>query len=199
MGVTHQLTGDQVASTIAFALLVHTRPCPDYCWSAKIPPDHKGLLSGIANGGFPRGGFSNSWTCSVFFAWKSVIAREFLLQIDTSLAIATSGLRTNLLFEKPPFRKPPIRFSQYWCNKTCRMHQSILLKLNFGCITLKIASNNYIWKYFGQCNACAWRRPAENNGIAALQLHQKLVGEFIFVTLHDFRIKHVFPNLKCKN
>ena len=53
-------------------------------------------------GGFPGRGFSNSCTCCVFFAWRSVIAREFLLKIDTSLAIATSGLRTNLLFEKPP-------------------------------------------------------------------------------------------------
>ena len=54
----------------------------------------------------------SSWTCCVFFAWKSVIAREFLLKVDTSLAIATSGLRTNLLFEIPPFRKPPIQFSR---------------------------------------------------------------------------------------
>ena len=69
--------------------------------------------AGIANGGVPGRGFSNSWTCCVLFAWKSVIAREFLLKINTSLAIATSGLRkTHLLFENPPFRKPPIRFSQ---------------------------------------------------------------------------------------
>ena len=34
-------------------------------------------------------------------------AREFLLKIDTSLAIATSGLRTNLLFEPPPLPKTP--------------------------------------------------------------------------------------------
>ena len=61
-------------------------------------------------GGVPRRGFSNSWTCCVFFAWKSVIAREFLLKIDTSLAIATSGLRTNLLFEKPPSENPPFNF-----------------------------------------------------------------------------------------
>ena len=58
-------------------------------------------------GGVPGRGFSNSGTCCVFFAWKSVIAREFLLKIDTSLAIATSGLRTNLLFENPPLRNPP--------------------------------------------------------------------------------------------
>ena len=32
-------------------------------------------------------------TSCVFFAEKSVIAREFLLEIDTSLAIATSGKR----------------------------------------------------------------------------------------------------------
>ena len=39
---------------------------------------------------------------------KSVIAREFLQGIDTSLAVATSGLRTNLLLqEPPPFEKPP--------------------------------------------------------------------------------------------
>ena len=67
--------------------------------------------AGIANGGVPGRGFSNSWTCCVFFACKSAIAKEFLLKIDTSLTIAMSGLRTNLLFEKPPFRKPPIRFS----------------------------------------------------------------------------------------
>ena len=47
-----------------------------------------------------------------FLRVESVIAREFLLTINTSLAIATSGLRTNLLFEIPPFQKPPIRFSQ---------------------------------------------------------------------------------------
>ena len=41
-------------------------------------------------------------TSCVFFARKSVIAREFLLEIDTSLAIATSGLRTDLLLQDPP-------------------------------------------------------------------------------------------------
>ena len=68
---------------------------------------------GIANGGVPRRGFSNSWTCCVFFAWKSVIAREFLLKIDTLLAIATSGLRTNLLFENPPSENPHSIFPRY--------------------------------------------------------------------------------------
>ena len=58
-------------------------------------------------GGFQEGGFSNSWTCCVFFVGKSVIARELLLKIDTTLAIATTGLRTNLLFEIPPLPKPP--------------------------------------------------------------------------------------------
>ena len=62
---------------------------------------------GIANGGVPGRGFSNSGLCCVFFAWKSVIAREFLLHIDTSLAIATSGLRTNLLFDKKNLPKTP--------------------------------------------------------------------------------------------
>ena len=60
-----------------------------------------GHILGITNaGGVPGMGFSKSGTYCVFFAWKSVIAREFLLKIGTSLAIATSGLRTNLLFEK---------------------------------------------------------------------------------------------------
>ena len=45
-----------------------------------------------------------------FLRVESVIAREFLLKIDTSLAIATSGLRTNLLFEKPPSENPPFDF-----------------------------------------------------------------------------------------
>ena len=57
------------------------------------------LYLGIANGEVPGRRFSNSWMCCVFFAWTSVMARELLLKIDTSLAIATSGLRTNLLFE----------------------------------------------------------------------------------------------------
>ena len=39
-------------------------------------------------------------------------ARDSLLEIDTSLAIATSALRTNLLLQDSPFRKPPIRFSR---------------------------------------------------------------------------------------
>ena len=37
------------------------------------------------------------------FASKSAIVRESLLEIDTPLAIATSGLRTNLLLQEPPF------------------------------------------------------------------------------------------------
>ena len=61
---------------------------------------------GIANGGVPGRG------CCVFFAWKSVIAREFLLKIDTALAIAKSGLRTNLLFERPPSENPPFDFPE---------------------------------------------------------------------------------------
>ena len=38
------------------------------------------------------------------------MAREFLLKIDTSLAIATSGLRTNLLLKNPPSENPPSDF-----------------------------------------------------------------------------------------
>ena len=67
-----------------------------------IPNPHLG----IANGGVPGRGFSNSCTCCVFFAWTSVFAREFLLKIDTSLAIATSGWDKSVIWN-PPFRKPP--------------------------------------------------------------------------------------------
>ena len=46
-------------------------------------------------GGFQEGGFQIVER-AVFSSRKSVIAGEFLLKIDTLLAIATSGLRTNL-------------------------------------------------------------------------------------------------------
>ena len=39
-------------------------------------------------------------TCCVFFTRKSVVAREVLLKIDTLLAIASSGSRTNLLLQE---------------------------------------------------------------------------------------------------
>ena len=63
-------------------------------------------------GGLQEGGFQIVERGCVFFAWKSVIAREVLLKIDTLLAIATSGLRTNLLFEKPPSENPPFDFPE---------------------------------------------------------------------------------------
>ena len=66
-------------------------------------------------GGVPGRGFSNSWSWCLFFAWwKSVIAREFFLKKDTSLAIATSGLRTNLLFGNPLPKTPPFDFPDSW-------------------------------------------------------------------------------------
>ena len=59
----------------------------------------------MGGGGSRKGFLQIVDTCCVFFAWKSVIARGFLLKTDMcfSPAIATSGLRTNLLFENPPF------------------------------------------------------------------------------------------------
>ena len=38
---------------------------------------------------------------------KFVIAREFLLEIDTPLAIATLGLKMNLLLQEHPFPNTP--------------------------------------------------------------------------------------------
>ena len=60
-------------------------------------------------GGFQEGGFSNSWLAAflVFFTRKSVIARVFLLEFDTSLAIVTLAWRTAQLFWEPRFRTPP--------------------------------------------------------------------------------------------
>ena len=59
-----------------------------------------------------RGVFAIVDSSCVLFARKSAMAREFLPKIDTSHAIATSGLRTtNLLMQEPPFRKPPIQYS----------------------------------------------------------------------------------------
>ena len=74
-----------------------------------------GRVAGNREWGGSGKGVSNSWTCCVFFAWKSVIAREFLLKIDTSLAIATSGLRTNLLFENPLPKFPHLIFPKSSC------------------------------------------------------------------------------------
>ena len=68
--------------------------------------EEKHLVWELRMGGFQEGGFQ----IVEHAAWKSVIAREFLLKIDTSLAIATSGLRTNLLFDKPLSENPPFDF-----------------------------------------------------------------------------------------
>ena len=75
------------------------------CWE-KLPTD---FLLGIANGGVPGRGFSNSWTCCVSLRGNLLLQGILskLLKIDLSLAIATSGLRTNLLFEMSPFQKKP--------------------------------------------------------------------------------------------
>ena len=54
-------------------------------------------MDGFREGGFPQ----------LLFARKSVMAREFLLEIDTSLATTTSGLRTNLLLQGSPLPKTP--------------------------------------------------------------------------------------------
>ena len=39
-------------------------------------------------------------------------------------------------------------------------------------------------------------RPAENNGIAALQLHSKLIGDFL---LHSMFLISMYSNLNCTN
>ena len=62
-------------------------------------------------GGFQEGGFQIVERAAFSSRGNlSVIAGEFLLKIDTLLAIATSGLRTNPLFEKPPSENPPFDF-----------------------------------------------------------------------------------------
>ena len=65
-------------------------------------------------GGVPGKGFSQWLTNCVSFARQSAINREFLLKLGTSNAIATSGLRTNLLiyYCKNPPSENSIRFSR---------------------------------------------------------------------------------------
>ena len=57
-------------------------------------------------GGVQRGGFSAIAGELGFFAKRSVFAREFLLEFDTSLAVATSGWRTTLLLQEHPPLNP---------------------------------------------------------------------------------------------
>ena len=54
-------------------------------------------------GGFQKGGFQ-------VVERAAFSSRGNLLLQGNSLAIATSGLRTNLLFEKPPSENPPFGF-----------------------------------------------------------------------------------------
>ena len=54
-----------------------------------------------------RRGFSNSWTCCVFFARKSVIAREYSPEFDTSPTIATSVLEDCSAIARTPFLEHP--------------------------------------------------------------------------------------------
>ena len=73
------------------------------------------------------------------------------------------------------------------------MHSFILLEFNSVCITLNL-HQMIVSRSFWQYNVCARRQAAENNGIAALQLHVKIGWELIFtLCLH----KKCFPNLKC--
>ena len=53
-------------------------------------------------GGFQEGGLQIVEHAAFFFAKKSVIAREFLPEVDTSPAIATSVWRTAQLLREPP-------------------------------------------------------------------------------------------------
>ena len=53
-------------------------------------------------GEFQEGGFQ--------IVERAAFSSRGNLKVDTSLAIATSGLRTNLLFEKPPSENPPFDF-----------------------------------------------------------------------------------------
>ena len=54
--------------------------------------------------GFNEGSFPHGWLAGVFLARRSVIGREVLLELDTSLAIATSGWRTIAIARTP---EPP--------------------------------------------------------------------------------------------
>ena len=90
-----------------------------------------GIVSG---GGFPRRGFPQYLISCVVFARKSVIARDFLLKIDTAFAIAMPGLRMSLLLQEPP-GKPPIRFS---LNTVCAKAMTELILERVGPLLFKI-------------------------------------------------------------
>ena len=68
-------------------------------------------------GGFQEGGFQIVELAAFSSRGNLLLQGEFLLKIDTSLAIATSGLRTNLLFEKPPPENPPFDFPRNPCDR----------------------------------------------------------------------------------
>ena len=83
-------------------------------------------------GGVPGRGFSNSWICCVFFAKRSVIAREFLPEFDTSPAIATSVLRTAQLLREPPSWNTAIRISRFISRDTCSDSIAKLFRVCFS-------------------------------------------------------------------
>ena len=87
---------------------------------------------GIANGGvFQEGGFQIVDLLSLL-AKRSVIAREFLPEFDTSPAIATSVWRTAQLLGEPPSWNTPIRISRFTIYIHGRMvHES--LQSHFTC------------------------------------------------------------------
>ena len=97
-----------------------------------------------------------------------------------------------------PCRRTRRHIYIYWLLQQKCLHALIpLLKFSFGCMTVTDSSNNCFWNYFWQCSACVWRRPSENNGIAALQLYSRIGwGIYFYITL--FLHWKCFPNLKCK-
>ena len=84
---------------------------PVLCFLASSANPRKDPYCELRIGGFKEGpGFLQllaSWVC---FANKSVIAREFLLEFDTLIAMVTSGLRTNLLLQEHPRPNTPFDF-----------------------------------------------------------------------------------------
>ena len=61
-------------------------------------------------GGFQEGGFSNSWTCCEFFAWKSAIQGNSYLKSTLRLLLRRRVWGQICYLKNPPSENPPFDF-----------------------------------------------------------------------------------------
>ena len=100
--------------------------------SAKIWPKkwHHFFIWESRMGGFQEGGFSNSWTCCVFFAWISVLQGNSCLKSTLHLLLRRRVWGQICYLKNPPSENPPLNdliFPFFFCakarlRKTLRCH-----------------------------------------------------------------------------